>query len=402
MFPFKEQEPSIVPSFQDREEIHNIWDSHTHLLEARENLASPTQAIIVDIEQKGFELLDSTDPYKVKLGIQMLRTCIWHDTQLAQDWIKVHSKSLLEHSNPRVRHSALWNIRASVWQNPEFADQVKEIARTKLIDSDPAVQRVAVWVLGDSVVNDPKLFNSANMSVFNYLTSSDKESSTLFALEEFYMPLRSIFSREAGYLESISQIKALNNYNIGIKARCANALGESFQITWEDRDALKNRLMGVFRESEIGDYLENEKFTVALQRLNTDLKSTLMFNTGMKNLWLVKDLLWLSDSNSIGTYLFLKEFALKNTDGDFTRTISVVLSDCTYQNTEIIAPYAIKFVEEFFKINDNDGSQIVMAQTLSSLRNYSLYTNYLLKIILPELIKTAANKSVISSLEKLV
>lgn len=111
---------------EGREEINNVWDKDPELDKARDILASEEDESLLELSYTGISLLTSEDPYQVKTGIQILRLCLSRNETVVDFWMKNQASRLMQHEHPRVRHSALWNVRTALWFNNEHVDCTPE------------------------------------------------------------------------------------------------------------------------------------------------------------------------------------------------------------------------------------------------------------------------------------
>lgn len=389
----------VDPLNFERGLIHNIWDRDANIREARHNLKSITPEAVKELNESGHSLLVSEDPYMVKLGVQMLRLCMPHDVDIARNWVVDDAPKLLNHNHPRVRHSSLWNARSAVWVDPSVAPLVLDLAKNALLDEDPAVQRVAIWAHGDSVINEPELFEPALIAIQDYLKMNRGETAMLFALEEFFIPLREL-KNTSEYDDAIREIDQGSQGMIGLKARVANLLQTPLELTKDDVYLAHERVMLAAEKFSCKELVKSKKYSEAIDLLLDESSQNIVFDRNMLSVWLIRELLWLDTSNAGKVFSSLKELVLKNHDGDLIRTASVVLGDCL-----IIAPglveEAVQFVNDFYDVTDNDGSQIVVAQTLSSLATASNEYESQLSDIIAEIMPRASNSSVLYTLKLL-
>lgn len=387
--------------FVDRDPIHNVWDQEEYFKKVKSSLKEgATLEHRQEIEATGKTLLNSKDPYQVKLGIHLLRLCIWGNQPLAQEWVESIAPNLLSHPHPRVRHSALWNVRSSVWQDDSLADQGLKYAQVGLLDDDPAVQRVAIWTHGDAVVNNPNLYVNGLNSINAFLNKNPKESNYLFALEEFFMPINGMFNDEETYRRTMQKMRQDNDGYPGVKGRCSNILGEEFSYTQEDREKVHQRLIGVTQKIPEVALVISEQYNEAINRFTDQFVNSQTFIDRMRRLWVIRDLSWMDEHVDKGVFQKLADSLQDTRDGDLIRTTSVVLADNILKAPDEIADEATATVKRFYESSDIDGSQIVVAQTLTPLR-YSPRSRLKLAAILPDLHSQAANKSVSFTLSNL-
>jgi len=384
--------------FSDRDSIHNIWNRGDMLQEAKITLSGYRQLNqLKELEKKGLSLLNLSDPYLVKTGIQIVRLCLPQDSDLATSWVNDYAPSLINHPHPRVRHSSLWNIRTAIWQDATLASTGLELAKTKLEDQDPAVQRVAIWTHGDAVVNDLSLFENALLSITSYLNANDRESAALFAIEEFFGPLKKIYGDTEAYRAALIDILNNSGGYIGLKARCSLLLETPLEITTQDILLTKDRLRQVTLGNDIEPLIADEDYETAIERLSYEAQQSPTFGVSMRNIWLIRDILWLKSTSPRKIFNLATNIILKHEDGDLIRTASVLVGDCILQDIDGLADDAIIFVNNFFETSDNDGSQIVVAQTLRPLTRGADPTQQKLKEAILK-IPNAENISVINTL----
>jgi len=326
---------------------------------------------------------------------------LWQNQSLAHEWVESIAPNLLTHPHPRVRHSALWNVRSAVWQDETLAAQGLRFAQAGLVDNDPAVQRVAIWTNGDAVINDPSLYVEGLTSINNFMKNNPKESNYLFALEEFFMPLNSTFNQELSYRSSIQEMRQGNDGYPGVKGRCSNILQEEFIIDEEDREKVRQRLLVVTQGLPEEELVLNGQYTEVMRRLIDQFTNAQTFIDRMRRLWLIRDLSWMDKHVDKLVFQKLADSLQDTRDGDLIRTTSVVLADNILKAPEEVAEKAIATVKKFYDSSDIDGSQIVVAQTLTPLKFFSPNTQSKLSAILPDLQLRAANKSVSFTLNNL-
>jgi len=393
----------ISQKFSDRDPIHNVWDQETYFKEIKSRLkASLSPESLKEIEATGKNLIQASDPYKQKVGIHLLRLCIWQNPEFASEWINNIAPTLLSHEHARIRHSTLWNVRSAIWQDHTLAEEALRFAQDGLNDVDPAVQRVSMWTHGDAVVQDQALYPSASISMKDFLTRNPKESNYLFALEEFYMPLSVTFGTDVDYLDEIRDISQKSEGSPGIKGRCANILENAFDVTQEDRLEIEKRLLESNCSATQKSLVLDGKHNEALTMLTDEFVCADTFMDRMKMVWIIRDLSWLQSSCDVLSFQKLANSLGDTRDGDLIRTTSVVLADNILLHTDALAEVAVDAVEDFYKHSDIDGSQIVVAQILTPLRNYSDYSRATLQRALPGLAERTANKSVNFTLNRLV
>jgi len=391
-------EPNQKPS--DREPINNLWDQDSRILVARKGLQSRSLETLDELNKTGHALLSSEDPYQVKLGVQMLRMCLTRDFSLAKTWMTVDAPKMMQHAHPRVRHSSLWNVRTSVWFDRTVAPQALSFAKQSLNDQDPAVQRVAIWTHGDSVINDPQQFPEALFSINQFLNLTRKESASLFALEEFFVPLRRTFGQTQDYQDAVKAIIEMFPGYIGLKERAAKLLGIDEVTSQEDTSIAQQRLIGMTSSLHVAEMVRTNSLTDAINFLLQEMNKSTAFGISMRNTWLIREMLWLEPSMAQAIFSNMKESVLRNTDGDLIRTMCVVLGDCLLISP-LLASEASQFVKDFYNIADNDGSQIVVAQTLVPLSKQSKELNSVLRSTVAAVSPKASNRSVLFTLQLL-
>lgn len=401
---FKEGVPPNEPQrgFVDRDAIHNVWDHEESFKQVKSGLnEEATLEHRQEIEVTGKELLKSDDPYQIKVGIHLLRLCLWQNQSLAREWVESIAPNLLGHPHPRVRHSALWNVRSSVWQDETLAAQGLRFAQAGLLDNDPAVQRVAIWTNGDAVVNNPSLYVDGLNSINDFLKNNPKESNYLFALEEFFMPLNGTFNQEESYRSSVHEMRQNNDGYPGVKGRCSNILQEEFIVDEEDRGKVRQRLLEVTQGLPEAELVINGQYTEAMHKLANQFTNAQTFIDRMRKLWVIRDLSWMDEHVDTVVFQKLADSLQDTRDGDLIRTTSVVLADNILKAPEEVADVSTAIVKRFYNSSDIDGSQIVVAQTLTPLKFFSPSTQSKLSAILPDLQLRAANKSVSFTLNNL-
>lgn len=396
--PQKDQEPEKLVG---RDAIHNVWDHDTDFRKIKSSLVENVDPkIISEIYESGINLLKSDQPYQVKLGIHLGRLCIWRDSNLAQEWLMNVAPDLLSHSHPRVRHSALWNLRSANWQDPGVASYVLEYGKAGLLDPDPAVQRVAMWTLGDSIIADPSLFNSANEAMLSFLRANPRESNCIFALEEFYSQLQKILGLTPEYKNALQEIKEMAIGLPGLRARTMGMLGETFEITEDEENKSIERVAKISPQTK--ELIDGGKYDDAIRYLAFSFRDAKTFAERMKNVWLARDLLWSNPDNAVQIFTEFAKNITDTSDGDIIRTMSVVLGDCVLVKPEELCEIAIRTVRRFFESSDIDGSQIVMSQILSPLARGSDKVRKSVIQSVSELDKNSANKSVTFALNNLI
>ncbi len=388
--------------FMDRDPIHNIWDQEDYFNKIKSTIINGApQSFTQEIEATGKSLLDSDDPYQVKIGILLLRLCIWDNQPLAEEWVNEIAPDLMTHSHPRIRHSTLWNVRSSIWQDEALAEQGIKLARNGLHDGDPAVQRVAIWTHGDAVLNNEDLYIPGLESIKSFIQDNPKESNQLFALEEFFMPLRKSFKDEDDYKEAIIEMRNQSRGYPGVNARCSNILGEDYSISIDDREDIHQRLLTATSNTGEMTLIKDRKYKEAMHQIVKQISVAQTFIDRMKRLWIVRDLSWMDDSVDLDIFQQLSSFLSDTRDGDLIRTTSVVIADHILKFPVELADQAIETAERFFNESDIDGSQIVVAQTLTALRDHNSETKSKLLNALPSLYSSAANRSVSRTLDNL-
>lgn len=288
---------NMIDSKQDtyhREPIYNIWDHDQYFSNVKTVLKNEfSLSSLRSYEQLARAFLASTDYYQVKLGIHILRLCIWHDHDLAREWVTHVAPQFLEHPHARVRQSNLWNVRAAIWQDAKLAKQGLLYAQRGLEDSDSAIRRMSIWIHGDCVINDPELFHSALHSVNNFIRREPKESNYLLLLERFCKPLQTFFASENAFERTVSEIARDNYSMLGLKARCTLALGERVKVSADEMETARQRVFAKTNGSSILALLEEGKLGIALETLVRQFRDQLSFEEKIKTLWLIRDILWL-------------------------------------------------------------------------------------------------------------
>lgn len=389
--------------YTDREPIHNIWDHDSYFKKLKDEFGqSPSAECVVELERFGRSLLTSSDPYQLKLGMHLLRLCIWHDKQLAREWVNNMAPDFLSHSHARVRQSALWNVRCAIWQNSSLTSRALEYARRGLNDTDPGIQRMSLWVHGDCVVNNPQLLEAALASVQGFLKGYPKETNYLFALERFYNPIKSIMDREEIWREIVREMMRNNYGMLGLKARCSLALREPCILPEQEIQFATQKVLQIVQGTPLETLVASAQFKELLQVLIQQFHGTQIFADRMKTLWLIRSILWSSRCGDEALYRVLSENVSNAQDGDLLRTIIVVLGDCILQNPVELSVKGIQSTIDFFRNSDIDGSQIVVAQTFLPLAKFSDKAGSLLSQVLSDLNGFAANISVTRALQQIM
>lgn len=378
-------------SYRDREEIDNIWD---HNVSIKRSISNPVQNIL----KEGMLLIKEDEALKKKLGIQLIRFCLKDNPELANQWVYDLSPSLLKDPHPRVRHSTLWNIRTALWQDPRLARTGLSFAKMYLKDDDPAVQRVSIWLHGDSVLNDPSLYDDSSHSINDFLEESDKESNRIFALEEFFVPLKSRYSATNEYRSSVERLMSKSDGYPGVKARCSQILDTRFGINSSDISSTEARFDSRLKPGIIKSLVEKKRYQEVSKVILDDLLKTDHFSVKMKNIWLLRDLVWIDPEISTSVFNSLVPIILENRDGDLTRTTTVLMGDCFFLNPDQLHKDGFRTIYAFFCSNQNDGSQIVVSQMLHQFPKDNLPTQIGIKRMLPFLNYFAVNQSVRQSL----
>lgn len=383
--------------------INNIWDCDEHFIALKGKLLQDTNGDrLEDYERIGKSLLSSSDPYQIKLGIHILRLCIWHDERLAKEWVVNIAPKLLQHSHARVRQSTLWNIRCSIWQDTSLTTQAFNYAGAGLTDSDPAIQRVSIWLHGDCLVNNPDLFEVGINSIRGFLISNPKEANYIFALERFYNPNRHLFRSKGDYYRVLSDIMQENDGRPGVKARCLLAMNETFTISERERDAAIQMMFPHIQGNAFEENFVAGRFEEIVKSLICQFDDESNPANRVRTIWMIRSILWISGYGDRDMYRTLAASMRDVRDGDLLRTTMMVLGDFVMQNPKDLAVYGIQDTIELYNATDVDGSQIVAAQTFLPLSGLSREADMLLHDKLPDLLARASNRSVIRAIQHLI
>lgn len=387
-----------------RDPINNIWDEDTFFQFTKTAVKSDSSSHKIQATAEfGRRLLLTVDPYLVKFGIQLFRISLWHNADFARAWVMDTAPNLAFNPHPRVRHSNLWNIRTSVWMDPSLASVVLPICYKALKDEDAAVRRVAIWVLGDCVANDPTLFSEVMSVVSEYLQTTTKESTLLFALEEFFLPNRLRFGAHSDFRTALQRMQRSAVGLPGVQARAASILGVPIAINQIDRQLILDRISG--RDVVSKELLESRDLGAMVDVTIERLFDSVGFISRMNTIWAVRDLLWVEPDLAERLFLPLATLIAGTRDGDLFRTISFVLGDCVLLAPTQLMEHACNTVLDLYSHQDNDGTQIIIAQILWPARHRILAdivkSERMMSNILPAMLRNAINLSVTHTLKNL-
>jgi DNA-binding ferritin-like protein (Dps family) len=384
---------SIKATFADRALIDNVWDSDLGFAQAKQELREdPSPAKIASTKEMGLALLNNVEPYKTKVGLLLLRLCIWCDVDFAHDYTKHIVLPFVRHTHPRIRQSALWNIRATVWQDRELIETVLPLLKTAVDDPEPAIRRMTLWILGDCAFLNRIYLSPVHNLVKTLLNRDTKESTYLFALEHYFRTNQIV---DSSLIDDFAELIQKNSYGmIGLKQRCLKFSSSLTTITQDEFSYAKKNL-----EVSVADILDREFRPTdtnesTVDKLYSYFKQTSLFKNRMKVLWLLRRLLWHDAKIAPKVYELLEEHLLAEKDGDLCRTLSVVLGDAIRQSNGLLVNVGRQHAVDFFSSSDIDGSQIVIAKNLVTRKSGSLEDVESLKKDLARLNSAAANHSV--------
>ena len=346
--------------------VRLTWEHHPIVNQLREAISLGEFCAASTIDQAD-NLLMSNDPINQKLGIQMYRLAMPDYPEMVEHWLDQHLErfSPQSDSHPRIIHSALWNDRTAFWhsQRREKVDTMLRQASLGLKHHDFGLNRVSIWVLGDVATLRPDLYDSARLSVVQHAKCTSHASIYLFGLEKFFCPLRHSFGQEASFQNSIYSYAEDSEGFLGLKKRAQGLLrsvNSSTEITITSRDVSSANSRQKVKLANQG--LDSVSIDVSTEKLT---QLALGFN--MKQLWMLRDTALLYPDLAANIFQSLLPIIKSNTDGDYTRTTAVTLTDCVIQQPEELEEQALQLVKGFFEQSDNEGTESVLLHMLYPL-----------------------------------